>query len=330
MYNVLVLGAAGFIGGHIAKKAQEVGWKVHGLRRNPSLSGHLQNLDIEWINGNLDEYDSLQKAMAGMDFVFHAAGYYPSDQDPRNTSKHIEAAAAQMKNVIRAYREARVKRLIYTSSLTTIGHPPQNETRLADERDFYKLGSLPDNGYYESKSVMENLALDAAVVGYDIVILNPSTVFGPGDVHVSTGQILVFIARGKVLAVPPGVINIIDVRDAAAAHINAARIGKSGERYILGGENYPLLEAVGIIADIANVKPPLFTLPPWSVDAFIQLSDLLPFIPYPQNHLRAYQHLQAYNVEKALRVLSLGSRFLEETVRDSLGWFKNQGILKFN
>ena len=327
MYNILVLGATGFIGGHIAIRAQEIGWKVHGLRRNPSSSGHLQNLDIEWIEGNLDDYDSLKEAMSGMDFVFHAAGYYPSNQDPRNTSKHIDTAAAQMKNVFRAYRESRVKRIVYTSSITTIGHPPQDENRLADEGDFYKMGSLPDNGYYESKSVMENLALDAAAVGYDIVILNPSTVFGPGDVHISTGQILVIIAQGKAWAVPPGVINIIDVRDVAAAHINAARIGKSGERYILGGANYRVIEAARIITDIADVKPPLFTLPAWGVDLYIQISDFLPFIPYPQNHLRAFEHWQAYNVDKAVRELNLGSRFLEETVRDSLGWFKNQGIL---
>lgn len=327
MINVLVLGAAGFIGGHIAKKAQDVGWKVYGFRRNSAAAGHLQNQGITWVEGDLDDLSSLKAAMAGMDYVFHAAGYYPTDYDPRKTSQQISFAAEQMKNVLRAIREAGVKRLIYTSTLATIGLPPENDNRLADERDFYSPGSLPENGYYEAKWSMEKVALEAARVGYDIVVLNPTTVFGPGDVHCSTGQILLMIAEGKVKAIPQGMINIIDVRDAAAAHINAARIGKTGERYILGGANYSILEAAGVIADIAGTKPPRLTLPDWVLDFYIRLADLLPFIPYPPFHLRAYRQWQGYNIDKAKRELGLQSRFLEETVRDSLRWFSQRGIL---
>ncbi len=327
MFNVLVLGATGFIGGHIAKKAGDVGWKVYGFRRNSSSVGHLQNRDITWVEGDLDDLSSLKAAMSGMDYVFHTAGYYPTDYDPQNLSQQISSAAEQMKNVVRATREAGVKRLIYTSTISTIGLPPENENRLADERDFYKVRSLPDNGYYEAKSAMENIALEAARVGYDIVVLNPTAVFGPGDVHLSTGEILLTIARGKARAVPPGMINIIDVRDAAAAHINAARIGKSGQRYILGGTNYSILEAVTTIADIAEIKPPLFTLPTWILDIYIQLANILPFIPHAPYHLTAYQTWQGYNTDKAERELNLQSRFLEETVRDSLRWFSNRGIL---
>jgi dihydroflavonol-4-reductase len=327
MYQVLVLGATGFIGGHIAKKALDVGWKVHGLRRDSTSTGNLQGLNITWVEGNLDDYSSLVNSMTGMDFVFHAAGFYPTDYDPENIPQQITYASDQMKAVIKATREARVKRLIYTSSLTTIGLPPENENRLADERDFYLAGSLPNNGYYEAKSAMENIALEAARVGYDIVILNPTTVFGPGDVHISTGELLLMIARGKARAVPPGMINIIDVRDVAAAHINAARIGKAGERYILGGANYSIPEAVAIIADIAGAKPPLFTLPTWILDFYIRLADFLPFIPHAPYHLTAYQTWQGYNTDKAERELNLQSRFLEETVRDSLRWFSQHGEL---
>ncbi|MCJ7717001.1 MAG: NAD-dependent epimerase/dehydratase family protein [Anaerolineales bacterium] len=327
MYQILVLGATGFIGGHIAKKAQEVGWRVYGLRRNSSSVGHLQDLDITWKEGNLDDHSSLVKAMTGMDFVFHAAGFYPIDYDPKNIPQQIVFGSDQMKAVVKATREAKVKRLIYTSSVTTIGLPPENETRLADERDYYKPGSLPTNGYYEVKIAMENIALEAARVGYDIVILNPTTVFGPGDVHLSTGEILVMIARGKAKAVPSGMINIIDVRDVAAAHINAARIGKTGQRYILGGTNYSIPEAVGIIADIAEIKAPGFIIPAWILDLYIKLAGALPFIPHAPYHLTAYQHWQGYNTDKAKRELNLQGRFLEETARDSLRWFSQHGML---
>ena len=327
MFKVLVLGATGFIGGHIAIKAQDVGWQVYGLRRDNTSVGHLQDRDINWIEGDLDDYQSLVTAMTGMDYVFHAAGYYPKDQDPTHTNQHIEIAGNQIKDLIRASRKARIKRMIYTSSLTTIGLPPKGENRLADETDFYTTGSLPDNGYYETKSVMEGYALEAASVGYDIVILNPTTVFGPGDVHVSTGQVLILIAQGKAKLIPPGTINIVDVRDVAEAHINAARIGKTGQRYILGGTNFTIAAAVKIIADIADTKPPGFTLSPWMIDLYIKTGDLLPFVPHAPFHLRAYQHWQGYNITKAQKELGLKSRFLEEIVRDSLSWFSKQGHL---
>jgi dihydroflavonol-4-reductase len=327
MYNVLVLGATGFIGGHIAKKAQEVGWQVSGFRRNKESVGHLQNRKIQWIEGSLEDYPSLRAAMTGMDYVFHAAGYFPLDQDPQKTEQHIQNAANQIRNVIKACRETRIKRLIYTSSLTTIGQPPGGEDRLADERDVYQQGTLPDNGYYESKIVMEHITLEAASVGYDIVVLNPTTVFGPGDIHLRTGRILVMITEGKVNVVPPGLINIVDVRDVAAGHINAARIGRVGQRYILGGLNYKISEAVRIIAELAGAKPPVFTLPDWSLEFYIWIADQLPLIPYPPYHLRAHKHWQGYNTNKARAELNLQTRFLEETVRDSYKWFADQGVL---
>jgi dihydroflavonol-4-reductase len=327
MFNVLVIGATGFIGGHIAIKAQEAGWNVFGLRRNPDSVGHLEEDSIKWVSGNLDDYPSLVKAMQGMDYVFHAGAWYPTDQDPSKAAQLIEQAAAQMKQVIKATREARVKRLIYTSSLSTIGLPPDDENRLADESDFYQPGTLAGNAYYEGKSIMENLALEAAGVGYDIVILNPTLVLGPGDTKLSSSEILVLIAKGIVKAVPDGTINIIDVRDVAGAHINAARIGKLGQRYILGGDNYQIRDAVTTIANICDVKPPGFILPNSVIDLYIKAGDKLPFIPAAHYNVRAYQHWQGYKVDKAKQELKLGYRLLEETTRDSISWFINQGVL---
>ncbi len=327
MYHVLVLGATGFLGGHIAQKALEVGWKVSGLRRDPGSVGQLGDHPIKWIDGNLDDYSSLVKAMSGIDIVFHAGASYPGGGYPGKTAEYVHFASTQMKNVIRATREAKIRRLIYTSSTTTIGLPGVGENRLADERDFYQSGSMPDNAYYEVKSSMENLALEAAGVGYDIVILNPTLVFGPGDVHISSSEILLLIAKGQARAVPPGVINIIDARDAAAAHVVAARIGKTGQRYILGGDNYPIEDAVKIIGGIADVKPPIYTLPTSLIDLYIKAGNALPFIPPAQDHIKAYKHWQGYNTSKAQKEFNLKVRFLEETARDSIKWFVNQGIL---
>ena len=135
------------------------------------------------------------------------------------------------------------------------------------------------------------------------------------------------IARGQAKAIPSGVVNIIDARDAAAAHVIAARIGKSGQRYILGGDNYPIKQAVEIIGGIADVKPPAFTLPSGLIDLYIKAGDFIPFIPRAHDNLRAYKHWQGYNTNKAKEEFNLNVRFLEETARDSIKWFVNQGIL---
>jgi len=327
MAKILVLGATGFIGGHIAKKALEAGWEVHGFRRRPQSQGQLAGHPIHWHHGTLENYNSLSQAMAGMDAVFHAAASYPSDGNPDHVEDHVRGGVTQMSNVIRGVQEAGVNRLVYTSSLTTIGTPPTGEDRLADEGDFYQQGSLPDNGYHEVKSAMENMALEAAGKGTRIIILNPSLVLGPGDIHLSTGEIVVAIAKGFAFAVPEGIINIIDVRDTAAAHIKAAELGRSGERYILGGKNYPVREAAETIAATAGARPPRFTLPNWVIDLYIKIADSLPFIPFPPDHLRAYQTWQGYNTEKARQELGLDPRPLEETARDSIKWFKEQGKL---
>lgn len=327
MEKILVLGATGFIGGHIASKALEAGWEVHGFRRDPRSQGLLAGLNVHWHSGTLEDYPSLVNAMAGMDFVFHAAASYPGDGNPAFVRDHVLAGINQMDNVIRGIQEAGVRRLIYTSSLTTIGVPPASENRLADERDLYQQGSMPDNGYYEVKIAMEKLALKAVEEGCDIVILNPALVLGPGDVHLSTGEIVVMIAQGKAIGVPPGSISIIDVRDAAQAHVDAAKKGRSGERYILGGDNYTIMDAAGTIARAAGVNPPRFTIPSWAVDLYIKTADALPFIPYPHDHVRGYQTWQGYNTAKARGELNLRARPLEETARDSIQWFREQGDL---
>ena len=327
MFKVLVLGATGFIGGHIAKKAQDVGWKVSGFRRDEGSVGHLQNQKITWVKGDLEDYQSLLAAMADMDYVFHAAAFTPPDQNPHHVPTHLKNAENQIKRILKAARESRIKRLIYTSSLTTIGSPHPGSDRLADERDFYQIGSMPGNGYYECKAIMEKSVLETASAGFDVVVLNPTLVLGPDDVHLSTGEIPLMVAKAKAKAVPPGIVNIIDVRDLASSQINAARIGKSGERYIIGGLNYSIQEVVTIMADIAGVKGPLTTLQPWMIDAYIKAADLLPFIPYPHSHVRAYKHWQGYNATKAQNELQLQTRLLEETIRDSLKWFSNQGML---
>ncbi|MDH5507516.1 MAG: NAD-dependent epimerase/dehydratase family protein [Anaerolineae bacterium] len=325
--KVLVLGATGFIGGHIAKQALSEGWTVRALRRNPQATGHISDLPIEWVSGTLTDISAITEAMHGIDIVFHAAAFYPKKGSSRNIDTQTAYASREISTLLSAAKNAQVKRFIYTSTLTTIGRPPKNETRLADERDFYIPGSLPKSIYYEAKFHMEKQVLEAALQGLPATVLNPTAVFGPGDVHLTLGGLLIAIARGYGLAYLPGSINVVDVRDVASAHIQAAKYGQIGERYILGGHNLSIKQAMSFASDVAQVSSPKFKVPLPLIDLIVLFSDMLPILPLPTNHLRALRHWQAYNTEKAESHLNLSPRPFEHTVRDALHWFRSQGML---
>jgi len=325
--NVLVLGATGFIGGHIARAALELGWSVRGLRRNPDSVGDLAGLPVEWVNGDLSKPESLLSAMRDMEIVFHAAAYYPLGGRPSEVPSQVKAAKKEIAAVLEAIQNSEVRRLIYTSSLTTIGHPPAGEMRLADERDIYIPGTLAKSGYYESKIAMENMVMIAASEGMDAVVMCPTAVFGPGDVHLTLSSMLIAVANGKVPAWLPGEINVIDVRDVGAAHIAAAVDGRKGERYILGGHNFTILEALDVMAGAAAVKRPRFEIPLWVVEGLVTLGDTLPFLGISGNHMRALKYWQGYNTDKAERELGLKPRAFTETVGDALSWLDENGMM---
>ena len=156
--RVLVLGATGFIGGQIARAACQAGWDVHGLRRRAGATGAVGDLPITWHPGDLADEASLLAAMQGCEVLFHAAGYAPDTV--RSVRRAVREGAAQARRVFESAQRAGVSRVVYTSSLATIGPPPPGAERLADERDAYRPGSTW-NSYYEVKWLMEMEALRA-------------------------------------------------------------------------------------------------------------------------------------------------------------------------
>lgn len=323
--KTLVLGATGFIGGHIAQAALDAGWPVRGLRRDPASTGHLGTAPVEWHTGDLNDDASLQAAMQDVDLVFHAAAYYPKSQPRLSVAEHVACAQAEIGTVLASLRAAGVPRLIFTSTLTTIDLPPAG--RMADERDAYQPGDNAQSAYFEAKIAMENAALAANSPDLEVVVTNPTAVFGPGDVHITLGSLLIAAARGFAFIYLPLTINIIDVRDVAAAHIAAAEAGHAGQRYILGGHNLSVREALTIANRVAGRPPPWLRLPLWPLEALANLGDALPLLPLPANHLRSLKRMQAYNTAKAERELDLSARPFADTVRDALDWFRANGHL---
>ena len=320
MTTTLVLGASGFIGGHVAMAALEQGWEVRGLRRRPEATGHLGKAPIAWIQGDLDEPASLVSAFEEVEIVFHVAGYYP--RTSRRVAQQVARAVNQTRAVLKCARDGGVKRFVYVSSLSTIGRPPPNETRLPDERDHYLPGSLARSAYYECKYAMESEVLRWAAQGSPALVVNPTAVFGPGDVHRTLGGVLLAIARGWGVASLPAVINAVDVRDVAGATVRAADAGRIGERTILGGHNLTIREFMTLVARLTGVKPPRFEIPPWALDLALFTGRNVPWLGFLDNHLAAIRHWQGYNCAKAFGELGLQPRPLESTIRDALAWYR--------
>ncbi|MCL4505116.1 MAG: NAD-dependent epimerase/dehydratase family protein [Chloroflexi bacterium] len=313
--NICILGATGFIGGHIARAAANNGWHVRGVRRNPASMGAISDLPVEWATGDLFDVDSLRRAMAGCDVIYHAAAAYP--QDFRHIDRAVALARAEMDNVLQAARTARVSRIIYTSSITTVGQPPPG--RLADEHDQYRPGTAR-SAYYEAKYAMERLALRESR-NPDLVVLLPTAVFGPGDIKPTTGVVIRDAMRGRFPVYFEATINAVDVRDVAASHIAAVERGRRGERYILGGHNVTIYELLATATELARMRPPRIKLSRAAVASLIRLSDNLPFMRVPEN-FRTFQFWQPVSSQKAQDELGHTVRNFSDTVRDTIAWFK--------
>jgi dihydroflavonol-4-reductase len=321
--KALVLGGTGFIGGQIARAALAAGFTVRIMRRRHSV-GALADIaqHFDWVQGDLEDSASLAAAMDDQHVLFHAAAYYP--QRPHETSAQVTYAEAEMGRVLEAAQVAGIERLIYTSSMSTVG-PTSEPGRLADERDHYTPGSS-DSAYYKVKYRMEQMALQAAEDGLPVVVLLPTAVFGPGDVKPTTGQALLEVARGRVPVYTDFVINVVDGRDVAAAHVAAVQKGRIGERYIIGGHNLSLRDALTMAAETAGVTPPRIKLPFSLVRGLISLAEALPGVALPE-HAGTLHLLRPLSTLKAERELGLDPRPFKETTRDTITWFREQGYI---
>src|SRR6202162_5112801 len=237
-------GATGFVGSHVARTLAAQGARLRLLIRSSSDLRNIQGLQAERVVGDLRDPASLKKAAAGCDVIFHvAADYRLWVRDPDEMYRsNVEGTKA----ILEAARENKVRRVVYTSSVATMGF--QSNGHLATEDSPVSLGNMI-GPYKRSKFMAEEIAIQAGRSGMDVVVVNPTTPVGDCDIKPTpTGRIVVDFLKKKFPAYMDTGLNLVDVTECARGHISALEKGKSGERYILGGENLTLKQILDQLA----------------------------------------------------------------------------------
>jgi dihydroflavonol-4-reductase len=249
-------GATGFVGSHVARALADQGADLRLLVRSNSNLKNIQDLKADLLTGDLRDPASLEKGIAGCDAIFHvAADYRLWVRDPDEMYRaNVEGTRA----ILAAARKNNVRRVVYTSSVATMGF---TANALADESSPVSLANMI-GPYKRSKFMAEQVAIEAAHSGLDVVIVNPTTPVGERDIKPTpTGRIVVDFLKKKFPAYVDTGLNLVDVKECARGHIAALEKGRPGERYILGGENLTLKQILNKLAAITGLPSPTIRVP---------------------------------------------------------------------
>ncbi len=326
MAKVLVLGATGFIGSHVARALVAKGYDVRCLSRSLIPSPALEDLKVERVIGDIDDPESLKKAMGGCQALFHVAGYYPLYS--LNAESQKKTAEIQMRNVLESAKIAGIEKIVYTSSMSTIGKTsdgsPSNEDTAYDPDYFIGL-------YYRIKRLQEDMVLEAAKRGQWIAVVNPTGVFGDHDVKPTSGALIVALIKKQAPFLFDAPMNAVDARDVGRGQVAALEKGVSGKRYILGGTNTTVWNLAQKICAIAKVRPPFARLPIFVGDVLSLVSETVedalnrPKPLLPQVGIDFLKYGMHYDVSRAREELGFTSVPLEETLTRAVEWFRKNG-----
>jgi dihydroflavonol-4-reductase len=328
--RVLVTGATGFVGGTVARELVRAGREVRLLVRPTADRRNLRDLPAEVSPGDVRDLDSLLRATAGCAQVYHVAALYKLWV--RHRQEIYECNVTGTDNVLKAARARGVEKVIYTSSVATLGLPgdgtPGNEetpVSLADMVGHYK----------RSKFLAERVALRHAAEGLPVVIVNPSTPVGVGDLKPTpTGKLVVDFLNGRMPGYVDTGLNLVDVEDVARGHVLAAEKGRVGEKYILGHENLTLRQILSLLAELTGRTAPRFKVP-YALALGVAYADaaLARLIPgrepfAPPVGVKLSKKKMFFDPGKAVGELGWGQTPVREALRKAVQWFAENGYVK--
>ncbi|MDJ0950703.1 MAG: NAD-dependent epimerase/dehydratase family protein [Alphaproteobacteria bacterium] len=326
--TTLLTGASGFVGSAVLRRLLAAGHDVRVLTRPSSDRRNLEGVDCEIVTGDLDHPASLEAAVKGCEALFHVAADYrlwvPDADSIYRTN--VEGT----RNLMLAAAQAGVRRIVYTSSVATLGlhgdgSPAHENTPvvLSDMIGHYKRSK------FLAEEEVRRLALEE---GLPVVIVNPSTPIGPRDVKPTpTGRMVVEAATGKMPAYVDTGLNVVHVDDVAEGHLLAFERGTIGERYILGGENMTLREILHAIAEIAGRTPPRVRLPHGAVLPVAYVAEAMARVTgrgepmVTVDGVKLARKMMFFSTAKAEDALGYRARPAVEGLRDAIAWFRAHG-----
>jgi len=325
----LVTGATGFVGAAVARALLRHGRSVRVLARPKSDRRNLADLSVDVVEGRMEDPRSLARAVAGCRYVYHvAADYRIWVRDP---APMFRANVEGTRDLLTAALEAGIERVVYTSSVATLGLVPGGS---ADETTPSSVDDMI-GPYKQSKFLAEEVVRALARErGLPVVIVNPSTPVGPGDVKPTpTGRLVVEAARGQMPGFVDTGLNIVHVDDVATGHLAAAEKGRIGERYILGGENMALAEILAEVARAVGRRPPRLRIPhgallpvAFGAELAARISGREPFVTL--DGVRMARKKMYFSSQRASQELGYAPRPAREAIADAVAWFDANGYLK--
>lgn len=325
--KVFVTGGTGFVGGHLLRALVSRGDEVWALSRPSSNRSLTRDLEIHWVEGDLLSPDSYKECLRGCDTVFHCAADYRLFS--RNPKPMYTINVEGTRFLLEACKEYEIPKVVYTSSVAALAVPEAG--RVSSESDTTVLHHVVGH-YKRSKFLAQEVALELAGDGIPVVIVNPSTPVGPGDLKpTATGKIVVDFLQGKMPAYLDTGLNLVPVEDVALGHLQAEALGNPGELYILGHLNLSLKEILGMLSAITGLACPKIQIPypvAWlagAVDTLVEgyILDRQPQVPL--EGVRMAKKKMYFDADKARRTLNFDPGSVKMALTRSVEWFVDNG-----
>jgi len=327
--KTFVTGGTGLLGANLIRELLSRGHQVRALARKGSNLRGIQGLDVELYEGDLSDSQNLYEGCKGFDYVIHAAAQSPGRF--ANFTDYIGTNVIGTQNMLRAAERANIERIIYVSSCCVFGGGGKESagTELSEFRDFNL-----DSGYINSKYIAQQWVLsEIERKRLPVLIVNPTTMIGPYDIHPNSGKIILRIIRNQIQFCPSGGKNFIDVRDAALATCNALTQGITGECYLLASQNLTFADLFEKVTRIYGKTDHKITVPGFILNTLGLTGSLINYLTH-QNLKLNYTNLRQLTMEsyfsgaKAVRVLGLPQNPVEKAIHDAIEWFANNNYIK--
>ena len=325
---IVITGATGHLGNVLVRKLVDMNKKVRALILPGEDIASLEGLEIEKMEGDVRVPDSLRKAFEGADIVYHCAGVISIL--PGQQKQLYQVNVLGTRNVVNMCLETKVKRLIYTSSIHALSEPVPGIV-IDESREFNPENVLGE--YSKSKALGTLEVLKGIEKGLDAVILCPSGIIGPHDYRISEmGKLIVDFVKGKVKVCVSGAYDFVDVRDVAEGLVLACEKGKKGECYILSGQQIGVRQLLKFLEEISGVKAPSFKIPHQVARTagffnvlYCNLLKIKPlFTPFSIDVLASNSLVSC---QKAQDELGYSPRSIYESIKDTVRWFRQEGII---